>query len=639
MPEGAKAVLTFLKQELFNSFSWIYILSVAFFFLFLVVLCLGKLGDIRLGDDDEEPEYSFFSWLCMLFSAGMGIGLMYFGVAEPISHLSAPLHSMASPVVQTKEAMLNTLFHWGIHAWAIYGIIGLSLAYFGFRYRLPVTIRSGFYPLLKHRIYSTPGTVIDILALCATIFGLTTTLGFGAMQLHAGLREIGALSGASFQSLVFIILLSIGAAVLSSISGVGKGVRYLSQGNLILAISLMLFVLLTGPTVYILAAFTENIGYYLTHIVELSFRTFAYESTKEEWFTSWTIMYWAWWISWAPFVGLFIAKISRGRTIREFVVCVLLIPTVFNLLWMTVFGNGAIWMDAQTAGMLTQAAEETDRLLFLFLNQLPLPAITSLIAILVIAIFFITSADSGIFVINSIASQGKSTFPRWQSILWGSMLAVLAIGLLYSGGLEALQTMTVIMALPFSLIMVVMAFCLLRGLWVDDSYFSRNLSKSTAYWDGKHWQARLKKVVSTGKLEDVRAFLRDVADPAFEELQAEFAKNGIAAQIRSGEEDGLPYCELIVESGCLRNFLYGVGCKEHAVSKMVVSSDLLPKMDTVDDFEPVCYFADGRRGYSLKYMRREEMLTDVLRQYERYIRMIANSKHNLYLFDKKNDET
>ena len=639
VPEGAKAVLTFLKQELFNSFSWIYILSVAFFFLFLVVLCLGKLGDIRLGDDDEEPEYSFFSWLCMLFSAGMGIGLMYFGVAEPISHLSAPLHSMASPVVQTKEAMLNTLFHWGIHAWAIYGIVGLSLAYFGFRYRLPVTIRSGFYPLLKHRIYSTPGTVIDILALCATIFGLTTTLGFGAMQLHAGLREIGAMPGASFQSLVFIILLSIGAAVLSSISGVDKGVRYLSQGNLILAISLMLFVLLTGPTVYILAAFTENIGYYLTHIVELSFRTFAYESTKEEWFTSWTILYWAWWISWAPFVGLFIAKISRGRTIREFVVCVLLIPTVFNLLWMTVFGNGAIWMDAQTAGMLTQAAAETDRLLFLFLNQLPLPAITSLIAILVIVIFFITSADSGIFVINSIASQGKSTFPRWQSILWGSMLAVLAIGLLYSGGLEALQTMTVIMALPFSLIMVVMAFCLLRGLWVDDSYFSRNLSKSTAYWDGKHWQARLKKVVSTGKLEDVRAFLRDVANPAFEELQAEFAKNGIAAQIRSGEEDGLPYCELIVESGRLRDFLYGVSCKEHAISKMVVSSDLLPKMDTVNDFEPVCYFADGRRGYSLKYMRREELLTDVLRQYERYIRMIANSKHNLYLFDKKNEET
>ena len=250
----------------------------------------------------------------------------------------------------------------------------------------------------------------------------------------------------------------------------------------------------------------------------------------------------------------------------------------------------------------------------------------------------ITSADSSIFVINSIASQGKSIFPKWQCVLWGAMLAVLAIGLLYSGGLEALQTMTVIMALPFSILMVIMTFCLLRGLWVDDSYFSQNLSKSTAYWDGKHWRARLKKVVSTGKLEDVRSFLRDVVDPAFAELQAEFAKNGIATQIRSGEEQGQPYRELIVESGRLRDFLYGVGCKEHDVSGMVVASHLLPKMDAAESFEPACYFADGRRGYSVKYMRRQELLTDVLRQYERYIRMITNSKHKLYLFDKKNEE-
>lgn len=216
--------------------------------------------------------------------------------------------------------------------------------------------------------------------------------------------------------------------------------------------------------------------------------------------------------------------------------------------------------------------------------------------------------------------------------------AGMGIGLLYSGGLEALQTMTVIMALPFSILMVIMTFCLLRGLWVDDSYFSQNLSKSTAYWDGKHWRARLKKVVSTGKLEDVRSFLRDVVDPAFAELQAEFAKNRIATQICSGEEQGQPYRELIVESGRLRDFLYGVGCKEHDVSGMVVASHLLPKMDAAESFEPACYFADGRRGYSVKYMRRQELLTDVLRQYERYIRMITNSKHNLYLFDKKNEE-
>lgn len=635
IPERADAFLGWVKQELFNSFSWVYILSVAFFLLFLLVICLGKVGEIRLGDDDEEPEYSFFSWLCMLFSAGMGIGLMYFGVAEPIVHLSAPLHQSATALVQTKEAMLNTLFHWGIHAWAIYGIIGLSLAYFGFRYRLPVTIRSGFYPLLRQQIYGLPGTVIDVVALCSTIFGLTTTLGFGAMQLNAGLQQIGVLSSASFLNLVILILLAVIAAVLSSVAGVGKGLRYLSQGNLILAIGLMVFVIFAGPTVYLFSAFTENIGYYLTHIIELSFRTFAYESAKEEWFTNWTIVYWAWWISWAPFVGLFIAKISKGRTIREFVLCVLLVPTVFNLLWMTVFGNGAIWMDAHTGGLLTSAAQETERLLFLFLDQLPIPVVTSLLSILVIAVFFITSADSGIFVINSIASQGKSVFPKWQSVLWGALLALLAIGLLYSGGLEALQTMTVIMALPFSVIMVVMAFCLLRGLLVDDAYFSRNLSKGTSYWNGRHWRKRLKMMVSTGDLSAVHTFISDVAEPVFEKLQAEFAENGITAEIHKGEDSGIPYCELVIESGKLRNFMYGISCKEHTISKVVVKSSSLPTIDTVKDFDPICYFADGRRGYSVKYMHQQELIIDVLRQYERYVRMITNSRNNLYLFEKE----
>lgn len=372
-PDRTDTILSIVKEYIFSSFSWVYILCVAFFFLFLVILCLGKLGDIRLGNEDEKPEFSFFSWLCMLFSAGMGIGLMFFGVAEPISHLSAPLHGSASSLVQTKEAMLNTLFHWGIHAWAIYGIIGLALAYFGFRYQLPVTLRSGFYPLLKHRLNGFWGNLIDIVALCATIFGLTTTLGFGAMQLNAGLSAVGIFSTASFSHIVLLIVITVGLAILSAISGVSKGIRYMSQGNLILAIALLLFILFAGPTVYLLSAFTENVGYYLTHIIELSFRTFAYESTKEEWFTNWTITYWAWWISWAPFVGLFIAKISKGRTIREFVVCVLLVPTLFNIFWMTVFGNGAIWVDGQTGGILTQAAAETEKLLFLSWTNSPWP--------------------------------------------------------------------------------------------------------------------------------------------------------------------------------------------------------------------------------------------------------------------------
>lgn len=633
-PDRTDTILSIVKEYIFSSFSWVYILCVAFFFLFLVILCLGKLGDIRLGNEDEKPEFSFFSWLCMLFSAGMGIGLMFFGVAEPISHLSAPLHGSASSLVQTKEAMLNTLFHWGIHAWAIYGIIGLALAYFGFRYQLPVTLRSGFYPLLKHRLNGFWGNLIDIVALCATIFGLTTTLGFGAMQLNAGLSAVGIFSTASFSHIVLLIVITVGLAILSAISGVSKGIRYMSQGNLILAIALLLFILFAGPTVYLLSAFTENVGYYLTHIIELSFRTFAYESTKEEWFTNWTITYWAWWISWAPFVGLFIAKISKGRTIREFVVCVLLVPTLFNIFWMTVFGNGAIWVDGQTGGILTQAAAETKKLLFLFLDQFPLALVTSLIALLVIVIFFITSADSGIFVINSIASQGKNTFPKWQTVLWGTLLALLSIGLLYSGGLQALQTMTVITALPFAVIMILMVFCLLRGLTIDNAYFSRKLSESTVYWDGSHWQDRLKKIVSVGTLDDFQQFLKQTVDPAFQELRQEFLRNGISVHIQGSDDSQTACRELIVESGSLRNFIYGIRYRANDVSDTVVGSLSFPTITEEENYEPICYFADGRRGYSIKYMQKDELITDVLRQYERYVKMLAAGKHDLYLTDK-----
>ncbi len=476
--------------------------------------------------------------------------------------------------------------------------------------------------------------MIDIVALCATIFGLTTTLGFGAMQLNAGLSAVGIFSTPSFSHIILLIVIAVGLAILSAISGVSKGIRYMSQGNLILAISLLLFILVAGPTVYILSSFTENVGYYLTHIIELSFRTFAYESTKEEWFTNWTITYWAWWISWAPFVGLFIAKISKGRTIREFVVCVLLVPTLFNIFWMTVFGNGAIWVDAQTGGILTNAAAETEKLLFLFLDQFPFALVTSLIALLVIAIFFITSANSGIFVINSIASQGKNTFPKWQTVLWGSLLALLSIGLLYSGGLQALQTMTVIIALPFAIIMILMVFCLLRGLMIDNAYFSRKLSESTVYWDGSHWQDCLKKIISVGTLDDFQRFLNQTVDPAFKELRQEFLRNGISVQIQVCNDSHQAYRELVVESGSLRNFIYGIRYRANDVSDTVVGSLSFPTITEEENYEPICYFADGRRGYSIKYMQKDELITDVLRQYERYVKMLATGKHDLYLSDK-----
>lgn len=635
VPDKANTYLSSIKNYIFNEFSWVYILSVAFFLVFLIILSVGTLGDIRLGDDDEEPEFSFFSWVAMLFAAGMGIGLMYFGVAEPILHYAVPLHNSATLTFQEQEAMLNTLFHWGIHAWAIYGIIALSLAYFGFRYRLPLTIRSGFYPILKKDINGFWGDLIDVIALCATIFGLTTTLGYGALQLNAGLQSVMGYHDTSFKPIATLIIISVTMAVISTISGVGKGIRLLSQGNVIIAGILMLFVLFTGPTAYVLSAFSQNIGYYVSHLIELSFRTFAYDTTHKDWFTSWTIVYWAWWISWAPFVGLFIAKISRGRTVREFVLCVLVVPTVFNMLWMTIFGNSAIWLDRYHGGVLSALAGQTEQMLFQFLQLLPLPLLTSVLALMIIAIFFITSADSGIFVINSIASYGKTNIPRWQIILWGGLIALIAIVLLYSGGLDALQTMNIIMALPFAVIMIILSFCLLKGMIVDNSYFSRGLTKGTSYWTGEHWQDRLRTIVATMDRDQLLRFMDTTVRSAFTELEKELIKYNITALIRENLKDDTPYIELVIKKETLYDFVYGVTGVEKAISQLVVDNPSFPTVDSSHTLEPICYFSDGRRGHSIKYMRKEELITDVLRQYERYVKMASDVHHSLYLYDKE----
>lgn len=633
-PKQAGIYLSQIKNYIFAEFSWVYILSVSFFLVFLLILSVGRLGDIRLGDEDEKPEFSFFSWVAMLFAAGMGIGLMYFGVAEPILHYSNPLDAEATTAMHGQEAMLNTLFHWGIHAWAVYGIIGLSLAYFGFRYRLPLTIRSGFYPILKTKINGFWGDVIDIVALCATIFGLTTTLGYGALQLNAGLQSVTGYETESFLPIAILIVLAVTMAVISAISGVGRGIRLLSQGNLMIAGALMLFVLFTGPTVHIMSAFSENTGYYISHLVDLSFRTFAYEPGHKDWFTSWTIVYWAWWISWAPFVGLFIAKISRGRTVREFVLCVLVVPTVFNILWMTIFGNSAIWLDSRHGGALSALAGQTERMLFQFLQMLPLSTLTSVLALMIIAIFFVTSADSGIFVINSIASYGKTKFPRWQSVMWGTLMAMLAMVLLYSGGLDALQTMTVLMALPFALIMIILSFCLLKGMVIDNSYFSRGLTKDTSYWTGERWQERLENIVDTMDEEKLVRYMDTTVREAFTDIVSELKKYDITAEVRENLKADSPFIELVIRKDKLRNFVYGVAGMEKSISQLVVDDPSFPTVDTPYAVEPICYFSDGRRGYSIKYMRKRELITDVLRQYERYIRMASDVHHSLYLYDK-----
>ena len=364
-------LLTHIQNWIYANLSWSYILIVSFFLIFLFVLAFSKIGNIRLGADNSAPQYSFFSWIAMLFAAGMGIGLMYFGVAEPMSHYVNP--ALPSIVNKAKEAQLATFFHWGLHAWAVFCVMGLILAYFSYRYKLPLSIRSGLYPILGEKIKGKIGDMVDIFALVSTFFGIATSLGFGVVQLNAGLVHLGVLKESSFlfQSIIIIIVSSM--AILSAVSGVGNGVKRLSEINLSMAVLMLLFILFLGPTTFLLSAFSEGVGYYINQFADLTFNTFAFERDGRAWFTAWTVMYWAWWISWAPFVGLFIARISKGRTIREYILAVLLVPSVFIFLWMTVFGSGAIYIDKNIAsGALSAIASNTDVLLFSFFEQFQL---------------------------------------------------------------------------------------------------------------------------------------------------------------------------------------------------------------------------------------------------------------------------
>ncbi|SMB79536.1 choline/glycine/proline betaine transport protein [Pasteurella testudinis DSM 23072] len=623
-PQAIQQWLNTAKNYAFDYFSWFYILSVSCFILFLLLLAMSSLGDIRLGSDDEEAEYPFLSWIAMLFAAGMGVGLMYFGVAEPLMHSVAPI-TQDNP---QKNAMLYTFFHWGVHPWAIYGTIALALAYFGFRYRMPLSIRSAFYPLLRDKIHDVYGHIIDALALIATLFGIITTLGYGSSQLNAGLQAVGILSENSFFSNSMVIIVVVSIAVLSAISGVGKGVRRLSEINLGLALTLMLFVLFSGSTIYLLSVFSENIGYYLSNLVEISFRTFSYDPQHTDWFSGWTVLYWAWWFSWAPFVGLFIARISRGRTIREFILGVLIIPSTFNLLWFTIFGDSAILQDVQHNGALSALTSAPETLLFAFLDYFPLPTLSGLLALLILSLFFITSADSGIFVLNNIASSGKITdMPKWQSVLWGVIMMILSIGLLNSGGLGAVQAMTLVVALPFAVITVLMCFSLLQGLRVDKNYFNTRLNQSTVFWSGDKWKKRLGQILKQTQEADIQQFLAQVVKPAFSQLRDELVnKHQLQVEINETDEPQRSV-ELVIHKGVMRDFIYGVMIQRTDTALSMQEEQSVPSMKHEQVFEPVTYFGDGRIGYDVQYMTTEELIADVLKQYQRYL-VLLNSEAN-----------
>jgi choline/glycine/proline betaine transport protein len=456
-----------LQDSIVEYFSWLFSLTVTGLLVFSVWLACSRYGNIKLGPDDSEPEFNNIAWVSMLFSAGMGIGLVFFGVAEPVLHYIAPLQAAPETIAAAREAMRLSIFHWGLHAWAIYAVLGLALAYYHFRHNQPLAIRSTLEPLLGKHTHQWPGKLIDVLAVLGTLFGLATSLGLGASQINAGLGELFGIAISTNTQIIIIAVITFCATV-SLVLGLKKGIRRLSELNMMLALLLMGFVLFAGPTSALLRGLPDHLGNYLQGLPGLSLSTHPFRNL--EWQKSYTIFYWAWWLSWSPFVGMFIARISRGRTIRQFVLGVLIIPTLLSLLWFGIFGGAALRLELFGGGGLTEAVQENSATaIYALLANFPFATLANWLAIILVAIFFITSSDSGSFVVDMLTSGGDPNPPVLQRVFWACTEGTLAIILLMLGGLGALQAGAVSMGLPFCLVILAVAWSLWRKLVVEEN--------------------------------------------------------------------------------------------------------------------------------------------------------------------------
>lgn len=462
---AAREVFASVQAFIAGHFSGLFTLTTCLLLFFALFLLFSPYGKIRLGKDDERPEFGFATWFAMLFSAGMGIGLVYWSVAEPVSHFLRPPIRVAESKRAAELAMQFTYFHWGLHAWAIYCVVGMALAYFAFRKGLPLTIRSAFYPLIGTRIYGPFGHVIDIFSVVSTMFGVATSLGLGAMQVNSGLNFIAGVPQEPIVQVMLIAFITL-IATASVMLGLHRGISRLSHFNLMVSGAFLAFVLLAGPTGYLFVNFGETLGEYLQNFLALSVASETLVDAK--WRANWTTFYWAWWIAWSPFVGMFIARVSRGRTLREFILGCLFAPCLATFAWLSVFGGTALHMELVEGISISKAVEENvSTALFFMLQELPLKVITATVATVVIITFFVTSSDSGSFVIDMITAGGDPDPPKLQRLFWAVTEGVIAIVLLLAGGLNALQTAAITSGLPFSLVLIGLVFGLRRALWQE----------------------------------------------------------------------------------------------------------------------------------------------------------------------------
>jgi choline/glycine/proline betaine transport protein len=604
-----------VQKWLIINTSWVYVLSVGVVLFFALYLMMSRLGDIKLGPDHSEPDYKNTSWFAMLFSAGMGIGLLFFGVAEPIMHFSSPPVGDPLSISSAQEAMKITFFHWGLHAWAVYAVFAVILAYFSYRKNLPLLPRSAFYPFIGKRIYGKIGDMVDTFAVIGTMFGVATSLGFGVAQVNAGINYLFGVPQNFTVQVILIAIITMFATV-SVVLGLDGGIKKLSNINVALAVILMTSVLFLGETTHLMQSYVQNTGAYLSDIIYKTFNLYAYDR-KDSWIGGWTLLYWGWWISWSPFVGMFIARISRGRTIREFMIGVLFIPTGFTFLWMTIFGNSAILLvlKGHATDLVATVDSNVPVALFKLFEYFPFSTTLSMFGLLLVVTFFVSSSDSGSLVIDTLTSGGAEEPPVWQRIFWALTEGAVAATLLLAGGLEALQTMTIASAFPMIFMILIGSIGLLKSLRADSLLLMsvQNHVTSIQYTQANMtWRERLDSLMNHPEKKEVDVFLNKVIKPALKELGDEMATRGATVTLDSSSTNG---ATLLVKNGDVEDFKYQVQLRPFEIP------DYIPE-EGARYFRAEVFLRSGGQDYDIFGYTKDQVIADALTQYEKHFHFL-----------------
>lgn len=609
------------------TFGWYYMLAATLYIVFVVFIACSRFGSIKLGPEQSKPEFSMMSWAAMLFAAGIGIDLMFFSVAEPVTQYMLPPEGNGQTLEAARQAMTWTLFHYGLTGWAMYALMGIALGYFSYRYNLPLTIRSALYPIFGKRINGPIGHSVDIAAVVGTIFGIATTLGIGVVQLNYGLKVLFHIPE-NLTVQAALILLSVVMATVSVTSGVNKGIRILSELNVLLALGLILLLLFFGNTEFLLNALVLNIGDYINRFMGMTLNTFAFDRPTE-WMNSWTLFFWAWWVAWSPFVGLFLARISRGRTIRQFVLGTLIIPFVFTLLWLSIFGNSALYQILHgNLDFANEVISHPERGVYSLLAQYPGFTLSASVATITGLLFYVTSADSGSLVLGNFTSKLadiNNDAPNWLRIFWSVTIGVLTLGMLMTDGVSALQNTTVIMGLPFSFVIFFIMAGLYKSLRLEDYRRASNqqsLAPLPATSDAAlNWKQRLTRVMNYPGTTHTQKMMDTVCRPAMQEVAQELELRGAKVTFTEHEpeeDEKINHLELQVALGEEQNFIYQIWPVRYAVPAFTYRA----RAGKSNYYRLETFLLEGTQGNDLMDFTKHQVINDILDQYERHLNFL-----------------